>query len=86
MKSALLRLKMKSPGRAREWAAQADPVAPAPLSDTVLRKYRTHRTADGFPVHSFPTLLADLGTIVKNRVILKGVAEAPGFDQVTVPT
>ncbi len=66
--------------------ARPDPVAPAPRSETVLRKYRTQRTAEGFPVHSFPTLLADLGTIVKNRVILKGVAEAPGFDQVTVPT
>ncbi len=66
--------------------APPDPVAPAPRSETVLRKYRTQRTAEGFPVHSFRTLLADLGTVVKNRVILKGVAEAPGFDQVTVPT
>ena len=55
-------------------------------SETVLEKYRTQRTADGFPVHSFRTLLADLGTMVKNRVILTGVPEAPGFDQVTVPT
>ena len=66
--------------------ARPDPVAPAPRSETVLEKYRTQRTADGFPVHSFPTLLADLGTMVKNRVILTGVPEAPGFDQVTVPT
>ena len=66
--------------------ARPDPVAPAPRSETVLAKYRTQRTADGFPVHSFPTLLADLGTMVKNRVILTGVPEAPGFDQVTVPT
>ena len=66
--------------------ARPDPVAPAPRSETVLEKYRTQRTADGFPVHSFPTLLADRGTMVKNRVILTGVPEAPGFDQVTVPT
>ena len=66
--------------------ARPDPVAPTPRSETVLAKYRTQRTADGFPVHSFPTLLADLGTMVKNRVILTGVPEAPGFDQVTVPT
>ena len=66
--------------------ARPDPVAPAPRSETVLEKYRTQRTADGFPVHSFRTLLADLGTMVKNRVILTGVPEAPGFDQVTVPT
>ena len=60
--------------------ARPDPVAPAPSLSEVLEKYRTQRTADGFPVHSFPTLLADLGTMVKNRVILTGVPEAPGFD------
>ena len=59
--------------------ARPDPVAPAPRSETVLEKYRTQRTADGFPVHSFRTLLADLGTMVKNRVILTGVPEAPGL-------
>ena len=57
--------------------ARPDPVAPAPRSETVLEKYRTQRTPDGFPVHSFPTLLADLGTMVKNRVILTGVPRRP---------
>ncbi len=37
-------------------------------------------------MHSFRTLLAHLGTMVKNRLILKGAPEAPGFDQVTLPT
>ncbi len=63
-----------------------DPVAPAPRSDEAKRKECAKKTIDGFPVHSFRTLLADLGTIVKNRVILTGAPEAPGFDQVTVPT
>ncbi len=63
-----------------------DPVASAPRSDGAKRKEGGKKTIDGFPVHSFRTLLADLGTIVKNRVIIKGVPEAPGFDQVTVPT
>jgi hypothetical protein len=62
-----------------------NPVAPAPRSETVLGKYRTQHTAEGFPVHSFPTLLADLGSIVKNRVILKGVAEAPAFELLQLP-
>ena len=63
-----------------------DPVAPAPRSDGAKRKEGTKKTTDGLPVHSFRTLLAHLGTMVKNRLILKGTPEAPGFDQVTLPT
>lgn len=63
-----------------------DPVAPAPRSHEAKRKDRTKKTSDGLPVHSFSTLLDDLGTIVKNHVILTGVPEAPGFDQMTLPT
>ena len=63
-----------------------DPVGPAPRSNGAKRKEGTKKTTDGLPVHSFRTLLAHLGTMVKNRLILKGVPEAPGFDQVTLPT
>jgi hypothetical protein len=63
-----------------------DPVAPAPRSHQAKRKEGSKKTMDGFPVHSFRTLLAELGTIVKNRVILTGPPEAPAFDQVTLPT
>ncbi len=63
-----------------------DPVAPAPRSETALRKHRTQRTTDGFPVHSFRTLLASLGTLVKNRVILGGVDQWGAFDLLTQPT
>ena len=38
-----------------------------------------------FPVHSFRTLLADLGTIVKQRV-QPNAAGSPPFDLVTRPT
>ena len=62
-----------------------DPVGPAPRSNEAKRKEGTKKTTDGLPVHSFRTLLAHLGTMVKNRLILKG-AQAPGFDQVTLPT
>ena len=55
--------------------APPNPVAPPLRSGRVLGKYRTQHTAEGFPVHSFPTLLADLGSIVKD-----GVAEAPAFE------
>jgi len=63
-----------------------DPVAPAPRSETAIRKYRTQRTADGFPVHSFQTLLASLGTLVKNRVVPRGGDQRAAFDLLTQPT
>lgn len=63
-----------------------DPVAPAPRSDQARRKDSTKRTADGFVAHSFRTLLANLGTIVKNRVIPRGADERAAFDMVTLPT
>lgn len=66
--------------------ARPDPVAPAPRSETAQRKDRTQRTADGFPVHSFRTLLASLGTLVKNRVILRGGDQRAAFDLLTQPT
>jgi hypothetical protein len=42
-------------------------VAPAKRSDSALHKEATKQTADGLPVHSFRTLLDDLGTLTKNR-------------------
>jgi len=64
--------------------AREDAVAPAPRSDGARWKERTKRTADGWPVHSFRTLLAELATIVKNRVALGGAQ--PTFDLLTAPT
>lgn len=45
-------------------------VAPAPRSDAAKHKDATKRTDDDYPVHSFRTLLNDLGTLTKNRVRL----------------
>jgi len=45
-------------------------VAPAPRSKAAQRKDLTKRTDADEPVHSFRTLLADLGTLCKNRVRL----------------
>ena len=47
-------------------------VSPAPRSDAARRKDATKRTDDGYPVHSFQTLLEDLGTLTKNRVRMNG--------------
>ena len=43
-------------------------VAPAKRSEKAQKKAQTKRTQEGYAVHSFATLLTDLGTIVKNRV------------------
>ncbi|MEQ8468774.1 IS1634 family transposase, partial [Coleofasciculus sp. E1-EBD-02] len=55
-------------------------------SDSASSKAKRKRTADNLPVHSFQTLLADLGTIVNNRI----QSNIPGvnfdFDKVTEPT
>ena len=66
--------------------ARPNPVAPAPRSERALRKDRTGRTAEGFPVHSFRTLLATLGTLVKNRVVARGADPGTAFDLLTQPT
>jgi hypothetical protein len=51
--------------------AQRDtPVAAAQVSPSARDKARTKLTAEGFPAHSFPTLLADLANLVLNRVRL----------------
>jgi hypothetical protein len=63
-----------------------DPVAPAPRSERALEKDRTQRTTEGFPVHSFRTLLANMGTVVKNRVIPHGGGQRAAFDLLTQPT
>jgi hypothetical protein len=66
--------------------ARPNPVAPAPRSERAIRKDRTHRTVEGHPVHSFRTLLATLGTLVKNRVIPRGADPGTAFDLLTQPT
>jgi hypothetical protein len=61
---------------------RASPVAPAPRSESAKRKERTKRRPDGEPVHSFATLLGELGTLARNRLRPKGqeTQAAPGAD------
>ncbi len=66
--------------------ARTDPVGPRGRSPEARRKERDHRTADGFPVHSFPTLLAELATLTRNRVVPAGASEAAAFEILTEPT
>jgi hypothetical protein len=66
--------------------ARTDPVALPERSAGALAKERDHRTADGFPVHSFGTLLAELATLTRNRVVPAGADERAAFEQPTEPT
>jgi transposase len=43
-------------------------VAPARRSESAQQKATSRQTADGLPVHSFRSLLADLATLTRNRV------------------
>jgi len=65
---------------------RADPVGPRGRSAAALRKERDHRTDDGQPVHSFRTLLTELATLTRNRVILPGAGEGAAFEVLTEPT
>ncbi len=51
-------------------ARRDTPVEPAEVSQGAKRKAGTKIKPEGFPVHSFPTLLGDLANLVLNRVSL----------------
>jgi hypothetical protein len=50
-------------------AARDSVVAKAQRSPAAIRKQTTGLTADGLPVHSFRTLLADLATLARNTIV-----------------
>jgi len=66
-------------------ALQDSPVAPAQRSPSAIAKATTKRTADGQPVHSFQTLLSDLGTVCLHE-IQPNVPGAGTFSKTTEPT
>lgn len=65
--------------------ATRDPVAPARRSGAADQKAATNGLADGTGVHSFRTLLDDLGAIVRNTCRTRGQEEGPTFTVVTTP-
>ena len=85
MRQALAPMLFDDDNKAAAEAQRASVVAPAQPSAKARRKASRQRTDAGEPVHSFQTLLADLATIVKNRIEPK-IAGAQPFDQVTRPT
>jgi len=62
-----------------------NPVQPAVASDSAKLKKKTKLTPDGFPVHSFDTLLEDLGSLCRNLCYLKSDPDST-FYQDTDPS
>lgn len=63
-----------------------DPVAPAERSAEAKAKVARRHHEDGIPIHSFPTLLAHLATIVCNTCRTSAEDDAPTFTVTTQPT
>jgi transposase len=63
-----------------------DPLAPAESSASAQTKKAVRTTADGFPVHSFDTLLQELSTRCRNTCRIAADLNAPAFHQLTEPS
>jgi transposase len=63
-----------------------DPVAKAEPSPSSRRKKVERTTPDGLPVHSFNTLLDELGTLCRNRCRIQADPSGSTFTQETQPT
>jgi Transposase DDE domain len=68
MRQALAPMLFDDDDKTTAEAQRASVVAPAQRSPRARRKAQTQQTDDGRPVHSFQTLLHDLGTITKNQI------------------
>jgi hypothetical protein len=65
---------------------RVDPVAPPERSAGALAKERDHVTPDGLRVGSFATLMAELATLTRNRVVPAGADERAAFELLSEPT
>jgi Transposase DDE domain len=85
MRQALAPLLFDEEDPAAAEAARRSVVAPAQRSPRAQHKALTKLTADDTPVHSFQTLISDLATLARNR-ILPTTRDPVAFDLVTTPT
>jgi hypothetical protein len=85
MENALAPMLFKDDDPQAARAARTSPVAPARRSEKALKKIHTKRSAQGEAVHSFKSLLGDLGTICLNKIkpTEPGLAN---FTVITTPT
>ncbi len=63
-----------------------NPVAPPEPSDSLKRKKSGHRTEDGLPLHSFPTLISELGLRCRNQCRFTRHPDSPTVTLTTDPT
>lgn len=63
-----------------------DPVLPARPSESARQKKQKRRSPDGTPIHSFSSLLTDLGTLCRNRCRLNADPDSPIIYRLTEPT
>ena len=79
MRQALAPLLFDDENKAQAEAARSSPVAKARVSEAARKKACTRLSdpahGEELPVHSFRTLLADLGTLTKNMVRFGGASE-----------
>lgn len=66
--------------------AERDPVAPAEPADELRQKKAIRRTQDGHPVHSFRTLLSELGTQCRETCLFGDGKATIQITKVTDPT
>jgi hypothetical protein len=85
MRRALAPMLYEETDRAAAEAQRTSVVAKAERSPNALAKQTTGRTADGLPVHSFRTLIADLATLTRNTLATACAPDAP-FSITTHPT
>jgi Transposase DDE domain len=85
MRQALAPMLFDDDDPAAAAAARPSVVAPAQRSPRAQRKLSTQLAADDTPLHSFHTLLSDLATIAKNRILPDTNNPVP-FDLTTTPT
>ena len=70
----------------REERKRRDPILPAESSASAEAKKRCRQTADGLPVQSFQTLLADLASRARVTYELKSADANLTFKQAPPPT
>jgi len=84
MKQALAPILFVDNDKPAAAAKRVNPVAAAQRSDTALAKAARKRTTDNTPVHSFTSLLTDLGTLCANQI--QPADDRPAFTMTTSPT
>jgi transposase len=65
---------------------ERDPVAPAAPSDNAKRKKTERLNAEGLPIHSFHTLMAELATRCRHLCRLQAAPDTPLVTRETEPT